>query len=60
MEYINLRDESSDAVEALANGIAHDLNNLLAAIKGHASLMMSSVNPFRPSLRPYHRDPLLH
>ena len=48
MEYINLRDESSDAVEALANGIAHDLNNLLAAIKGHASLMMSSVNPSDP------------
>lgn len=48
MEYINLRDESSDAVEALANGIAHDLNNLLAAIKGHASLMMSNVNPSDP------------
>ena len=48
MEYINLRDESSDAVEALANGIAHDLNNLLAAIKGHASLMMSNVKPSDP------------
>ena len=48
MEYIQLKDESSDAVEALANGIAHDVNNLLAAIKGHASLMMSSVNPSDP------------
>jgi len=48
MEYIKIK-ESSDAVEALANGIAHDVNNLLAAIKGHASLMMSSVN---------HTDPL--
>lgn len=48
MEYISNKDESSDAVEALANGIAHDVNNLLAAIKGHASLMMSSVNPSDP------------
>ncbi len=48
MEYIKIKDESSDAVEALANGIAHDVNNLLAAIKGHASLMMSSVNPSDP------------
>ncbi|WDP90693.1 MAG: response regulator [Desulfobacter sp.] len=48
MEYISIKDESSDAVEALANGIAHDVNNLLAAIKGHASLMMSSVNPSDP------------
>jgi len=48
MEYIKIKDESSDAVEALANGIAHDVNNLLAVIKGHASLMMSSVNPSDP------------
>lgn len=48
MEYIKARDDSHDAVEALANGIAHDVNNLLAAIKGHASLMMSSVNPSDP------------
>ncbi|MDD9302450.1 MAG: response regulator [Desulfobacter sp.] len=48
MEYIKVKDESSDAVEALANGIAHDVNNLLAAIKGHASLMMSSVNSSDP------------
>ncbi len=48
MEYIKIKDESSDAVEALANGIAHDINNLLGAIKGHASLMMSSVNPSDP------------
>jgi CheY-like chemotaxis protein len=48
MEYINLKDEYSDAVDALANGIAHDLNNLLAAIQGHASLMMSSVSPSDP------------
>ncbi|MCG8688606.1 MAG: response regulator [Desulfobacterales bacterium] len=48
MEYINLKNEPNDAVEALANGIAHDVNNLLAAIKGHASLMMSSVNPSDP------------
>ncbi len=48
MEFINPKDESLDAVEALANGIAHDVNNLLSAIKGHASLMMSSVNPSDP------------
>ena len=48
MEFIKRRDESEDAVEALANGIAHDVNNLLAAIKGHASLMMSNVNPSDP------------
>lgn len=48
MEYIQLKNESPDAVEALAGGIAHDFNNLLAAIKGHASLMMSSVKPSDP------------
>lgn len=48
MEYIQLKNESPDAVEALAGGIAHDFNNLLAAIKGHASLMMSSIKPSDP------------
>ncbi len=48
MEYIKIKDESNDAVEGFANGIAHDVNNLLAAIKGHASLMMSNVNPSDP------------
>ena len=48
MEYIQLRNESPDAVEALAGGIAHDFNNLLTAIKGHASLMMNSINPSDP------------
>ncbi len=48
MEYIQYKNESPDAVEALAGGIAHDFNNLLAAIKGHASLMMNSVNPSDP------------
>jgi len=40
--------EKTDAVEALANGIAHDVNNLLTAIKGHASLMLNNVNPTDP------------
>ncbi|MBA3012749.1 MAG: response regulator [Proteobacteria bacterium] len=48
MEYIQFKNESPDAVEALAGGIAHDFNNLLAAIKGHASLMMNSINPSDP------------
>lgn len=48
MEYIQLKNESPDAVEALAGGIAHDFNNLLTAIKGHASLMMNSIKPSDP------------
>ena len=48
MEHIRLKNETSDAVEALAGGIAHDFNNLLAAIKGHASLMMNSIKPSDP------------
>ncbi len=48
MEYVQLKNESPDAVEALAGGIAHDFNNLLSAIKGHASLMMNSVKPSDP------------
>jgi CheY-like chemotaxis protein len=48
MEYIQLNNESPDAVEALAGGIAHDFNNLLAAIKGHAFLMMNSIKPSDP------------
>ena len=50
MEHITTatRFEKTDAVEALANGIAHDVNNLLTAIKGHASLMLNNVNPTDP------------
>jgi len=48
MEHIQLKNESPDAVEALTGGIAHDFNNLLAAIKGHASLMMNSINSSDP------------
>ncbi|RLC20054.1 MAG: hybrid sensor histidine kinase/response regulator, partial [Deltaproteobacteria bacterium] len=51
MEHIQLKDETPDAVEALAGGIAHDFNNLLAAIKGRASLMMNSVKPSDPLYR---------
>ncbi|NWH05438.1 hybrid sensor histidine kinase/response regulator [Desulfobacter latus] len=40
--------EKTDAVEALANGIAHDVNNLLTTIKGHASMMLNNVNPTDP------------
>ncbi|WP_462270501.1 ATP-binding response regulator [Desulfobacter sp.] len=40
--------EKTDAVEALANGIAHDVNNLLTTIKGHASIMLNNVNPTDP------------
>ena len=48
MEYIQLKNESPDAVEALSGGIAHDFNNLLSAIKGHASLMMNNIKPSDP------------
>lgn len=51
MEHIQLKNETPDAVEALASGIAHDFNNLLAAIKGRASLMMNSVKPSDPLYR---------
>ena len=51
MEHIQLKNETPDAVEALAGGIAHDFNNLLAAIKGRASLMMNSVKPSDPLYR---------
>ena len=48
MEYIHLKNEAPDAVEALAGGIAHDFNNLLSAIKGRASLMLNSIKPSDP------------
>ncbi|PIE63483.1 MAG: hybrid sensor histidine kinase/response regulator [Desulfobacter postgatei] len=50
MEHITTatRFEKTDAVEALANGIAHDVNNLLTAIKGHASMILNNVNPTDP------------
>ncbi|MCP3874180.1 MAG: response regulator [Desulfobacteraceae bacterium] len=51
MEHIQLKNETPDAVEALAGGIAHDFNNLLSAIKGRASLMMNSVKPSDPLYR---------
>ncbi len=46
-----MKNETPDAVEALAGGIAHDFNNLLAAIKGRASLMMNSIKPSDPLYR---------
>ncbi|MFH2058113.1 MAG: response regulator [Pseudomonadota bacterium] len=51
MEHIQIKNETPDALEALAGGIAHDFNNLLAAIKGRASLMMNNVNPSDPLYR---------
>ena len=48
MEHVQLKNESPDAVEALAGGIAHDFNNLLSAIKGRASLMLNSVKESDP------------
>lgn len=48
MEHIRLQKEKPDAVESLASGIAHDLNNLLSAIKGRASLMLNSITPTDP------------
>ena len=50
MEHITTANqfEKTDAVEALANGIAHDVNNLLTAIKAHASMMLNNVNPTDP------------
>lgn len=48
MEHIQLTNEPPDPVESFAGGIAHDLNNLLTAIKGRATLMMNSVKPSDP------------
>ena len=48
MEHIRFKNETPDALEALASGIAHDFNNLLAAIKGRAFLMMNSVKQSDP------------
>ena len=48
MEYINIRDDASDAVEALANGIAHDLNNLLSPILGFSEMMLNDTAPDDP------------
>ncbi|MCP4024004.1 MAG: response regulator, partial [Desulfobacteraceae bacterium] len=48
MEYINLRGDKPDAVEALASGLAHDFRHLLDAIKGRASIMMNTVSPSDP------------
>lgn len=48
MEHVRIKNEKPDAVESLASGIAHDLNNLLSAIKGRASLMINSITPADP------------
>ena len=58
MEHIHLKNETPDAVQALAGGIAHDFNNLLSAIKGRASLMLNSVKPTDPLYR--HITEIIH
>lgn len=37
-----------DPDKAFTAGVAHDLNNLLSAIKGRTVLMMNSVHPSDP------------
>ncbi len=48
MEHVRLKSETPDVIQSLASGIAHDLNNLLSAIKGRASLMLNSITPTDP------------
>jgi PAS domain S-box-containing protein len=43
--------QTMEAVGRLAGGIAHDFNNVLAAIMGHAELLLTSVDAGSPASR---------
>ncbi len=49
-----LHAQKMETVGTLAGGLAHDLNNLLMGIQGHASLMTTEIDaahPFWPNIR---------
>jgi two-component system cell cycle sensor histidine kinase/response regulator CckA len=41
-----------EAVGQLAAGVAHDFNNILAVVKGNASLLLAGKSPASPDCRP--------
>jgi two-component system, cell cycle sensor histidine kinase and response regulator CckA len=41
-----------EAIGQLASGVAHDFNNILAVVQGHASLVLAGKPPDSPDCRP--------
>jgi signal transduction histidine kinase len=58
MEHIQLKNVVPNGVEAITGEIAHEFNNLLAAMKTPASLMMNYVQPSDPLYR--HIKEIIH
>ena len=49
IELQSLRSQKLESLGVLASGLAHDLNNLLAAILGHSDLALSQLSAEHPS-----------
>ncbi|MBK7974760.1 MAG: response regulator [Deltaproteobacteria bacterium] len=49
------RSQKAESLAVLAGGVAHDLNNLLAVMMGHAQLALKRVGPAHPAVHDLER-----